>query len=351
MFHDNDPTRPVTQALLRPNRSHDYDDGLADLLDVIGTNYRYNELIAAHRARPTRKIVGTENRHDLASWLAARDTPAYAGEFIWSGIDYLGEAWFWPNVASSSGLLDRTARPRPDAYQVQSWWSAAPMVFAARRVAPTPRGPADPGYGPVQHRRMQVLFPDWNPRDASPHDETVEVYSNCAQVELLLNGKTLGTQNLAADLAPRTWHVPYAPGTLRAVGRNRGKVVATAELGTAGKPVRIQLTAERSRVSPDWDDVDYINAAIVDANGVVVPEAVNLVAFNVSGPGEIVAVDSANNASHEPFQARERHAFQGRCLAIIRATAPSGTITITATAPDLAAASVNVQALAVTSGP
>ena len=110
------------------------------------------------------------------------------------------------------------------------------MVYAARRVAPTPRGPADPGYGPIQRRRrMQVLFADWNPLNPAPHDETVEVYSNCEQVELVLNGQSLGAQARAADLAPRTWTVPYAPGTLEAVGRNRGEIVARYELHTAGQ--------------------------------------------------------------------------------------------------------------------
>ena len=345
VFHAEDPTRTVTQALLRPNRSHDYDDGLADLLDVIGTNYRYEELIAAHEAKPTRKIVGTENRHDLASWLAVRDTPADAGEFIWSGADYLGEAWFWPNVASGSGLLDRTDRPKPDGYAVQSWWSATPMVYAARRVAPTPRGPADPGYGPIQRRRMQVLFPDWNPANAAPHDETVEVYSNCEQVELTLNGRSLGAKPLAADLAPRIWTVPYAPGTLEAVGRNQGEVAARFELRTAGKPAALELTAHHAQLAPGWDRVDFITARVVDANGVVVPDADNPVAFAVTGPGAIAAVDSANNASHESFQGPQRRAYQGRCVAIVRATAAAGEITISATSAGLAPGSVTIDAV------
>jgi len=348
VFHAEDPTRPVTQALLRPNRSHDYDDGLADLLDVVGTNYRYEELIAAHAAKPTRKIVGTENRHDLASWLAVRDTPAYAGEFIWSGADYLGEAWFWPNVASGSGLIDRTNRPKPDGYAVQSWWSDQPMVYAARRVAPTPRGPTDPGYGPVQRRRMQFLFPDWNPKNPAPHDENVEVYSNCEQVELRLNGRSLGVQPRAADLAPRTWTVPYAPGTLEAIGRNQGEVVARCQLRTAGPPARLELTAHRAQLAPGWDDVDFVTAEVVDANGVVAPGADNPVTFAVAGPGTIAAVDSADNASHESFQGNARRAYQGRCVAIVRATAATGEITVSASAPGLAPGAVTIDAVAPT---
>ena len=91
-FHKYDPTRPVTQALFRPNASHDYDDGLADLLDVVGQNYREQEILAAHAQKPTRKIIGTENTHDRNQWIAMRDHPEYSGQFLWSGIDYLGEA-------------------------------------------------------------------------------------------------------------------------------------------------------------------------------------------------------------------------------------------------------------------
>src|SRR5439155_9937678 len=163
VFHANDPTRPVTQALFRPNVSHDYDNGLADMLDVVGQNYRENEILAAHQQKPTRKILGTENGHDRAIWLALRDNPPYAGQFLWTGIDYIGESPQWPTVSYNSGLLDRTGTPRPLAFQRQSWWSDKPMVYAARRVARTPALPTDPGYDPLQERRPQVLFSDWTP--------------------------------------------------------------------------------------------------------------------------------------------------------------------------------------------
>jgi len=111
-FHKYDPTRPVTQALFRPNVSHDYDDGLADLLDVVGQNYREQEILKAHADKPTRKIIGTENTHDRNQWVAMRDHPEYSGQFLWSGIDYLGEAHRWPSIGAGSGLLLTTALPR-----------------------------------------------------------------------------------------------------------------------------------------------------------------------------------------------------------------------------------------------
>src|SRR5215469_3669118 len=153
VFHANDPTRPVTQALFRPNVSHDYEDGLADMLDVVGQNYRENEILAAHEQKPSRKIIGTENQHGRQVWLALRDNPPYAGQFLWSGIDYLGESRFWPVVANPSGLLDRTGAIKPIGYQRQSWWSSEPMVHITRRVAPPPRPETDPGY--EAFRRVQ----------------------------------------------------------------------------------------------------------------------------------------------------------------------------------------------------
>ena len=129
---------PSRRRCSGPTTSHDYTDGLADLLDVVGTNYRDEELLAAQRAKPTRKIIGTEITHDRASWLAMRDHPAYAGQFIWTGIDYLGESRAWPVVVSSSGFLDINGTMRPLGHERQSWWSDVPMVCIARRVAAPP---------------------------------------------------------------------------------------------------------------------------------------------------------------------------------------------------------------------
>ncbi len=342
VFHAEDPTRPVTQALFRPNVSRDYDNGLADMLDVVGQNYREKEILAAYHQKPTRKILGTENTHTREQWLALRDNPPYAGQFLWTGIDYLGESPGWPMVAENFGLLDRTATPRPRAFQRLSWWGTTPVVYAARRVAHAPASPTDPGYGLDRH--PQVLFPDWTPRDLGPHEEDVEVYSNAEQVELFLNGRSLGSKARPSDDAPRNWKVPFEPGTLRAVGSNGGRVVATHELKTAGKPARVVLSADRTRLAHAWDDVVHVEATVVDANGVIVPSASDLITFRVNGPARVAAVDNGDNASHEPFQATQRRAYQGRCFAMLKATAPRGRATLTASAAGLAPASVTIEA-------
>src|SRR6202042_2146636 len=210
-FHANDPTRPVTQALFRPNVSHDYDNGLADLLDVVGQNYRENEILKAHADKPTRKIIGTENTHDRNQWVAMRGHPEYSGQFLWSGIDYLGESRTWPTFGSGSGLLLTTALPHGRAYERQSWWSTTPMVAMVRRVGMVRAAPVDPGYAnatsldqsaaaptaPVAAtsgrpaelppdpsvRFSEPLLADWTPKDLGPHTENVEVYTNAEEVE------------------------------------------------------------------------------------------------------------------------------------------------------------------------
>ena len=337
-FHANDPTRPVTQALFRPNVSHDYDDGLADLLDVVGQNYRENEILAAHVQKPTRKILGTENTHTRQVWLALRDNAAYAGQFIWAGIDYLGEAHAWPFTTSSQGILDRTGNFKPSSYERMSWWQDAPNVHIVRRVAAERRGPTDPGYEP-EARPVQTLFADWTPANSAPHTENVEVYSNCASVELSLNGKSLGSKSLPADASARVWRVDYEAGMLVAACQD-GKT--KDELRTAGPPAALKLTGNRIALSATYDDVAFVNATVVDAHGVPVPSAVNPITFEVTGPGSVAATDSADNTSHESFHSPTKHAYNGWCVAAVKATG-AGKIALKATSPGIAASTVSIE--------
>jgi beta-galactosidase len=342
VFHKEDPTRPVTQALFRPNASHDYQNGLADMLDVVGQNYREPELIAAHEQKPRRKVVGTENGKDLKAWSAVRDNAFYSGQFLWSGVDYLGEGRRWPRIGNPAGLLDTTDHPYPIAFQRQSWWSEKPMVYIARDEGNVPTGNIA---GEPQTRR--VLAGDWSPKDRSAHLENVEVFSNCDSVELILNGKSLGSQDKPLDESPRKWQVNFEPGELKAIARNGDAMAASQTLATASQPARVQLTAaETHDLRNAWDDVCYVEATVVDEHGTPVPTADDLVTFAISGPGAIAAVDNGDLTSHESFQADHRHAFHGRCVAIVRATASSGTITLAASAPGLTSGTATFEAKA-----
>ena len=342
-FHRDDPTRPVTQALFRPNVSHDYEDGLADLLDVVGQNYRPNEVLAAYAQKPTRKMIGTEDGHDRQTWLAVRDHPEFSGEFLWAGVDYLGESRHWPIIGDASGLYDRTDAPKPDGLEYQSWWSEAPVVHLARRVAATPVAPTDPGYEAEQYRPRQVVFSDWTSADRSAHAEQVEVYTNCAEVELLLNGQSLGRKPRNADASAIRWAVPFAPGSLQAVGRNGGEACAAETLRTAGAPARLVLTVERARLTAaSWDDVAYVRATVVDAAGTLVPTASSPLHFSVEGPAALLATDAADNADHSGFQLADRAAFHGVAVAIVGRAAAPGRVTVTVTSAGLAAGSASL---------
>jgi beta-galactosidase len=136
--------------------------------------------------------------------------------------------------------------------------------------------------------------------------------------------------------------VNFESGTIKAVGKNGGKVVAEFELKTAGKPAKIILSADKPKIANDWNDVVYVSATVVDENGVVVPSANDLVSFATTGSGVVAAVDSADNADHDPFQAKQRRAFQGRCFALIKANKATGQITVTASTPGLAGAKITI---------
>jgi beta-galactosidase len=335
--HRIDPTRPVTIAQMRPNVNNTYANGFADLMDVVGQNYRDNELLAAHRQKPERKIIGTESYKTRDTWLAMRDNPAYSGQFLWAGVDYMGEAGAWPNVVSPSGLLDRTNWPRGEALEREAWWSDKPVLHLARMVTM----PTRPGRPPVV-----MGYANWTPAGGADgaKPETVSAYSNCDEVELFLNGQSLGTKPKDPKDAPRQWQVPFAAGTLRAVAKNGGQVVASDELKTAAAPAKVVLKAERSTLKNDPEDVVYVRAFVTDADGTTNPNATHKLTFAVTGPGKLVATDNGDVKSHEPFRGAERSAFEGTCVAIVRATADAGQVTVTATADGLSAGTVTLQA-------
>ena len=337
LAHRLDPSRPVTIATMRLNVSEAFTNGFADMMDVIGQNYRDRELAAAQAQKPSRKIIGTENYKTRAAWLALRDNPAYSGQFLWAGVDYLGESGAWPNVVSPSGILDRTNFPKGDAFERQAWWTAQPTVHVAR-ILNIPTRPGRPN--------VDMGFANWTPVNTAPHTEDVVAYSNCDEVELFLNDRSLGSKSKDPGDTARTWSVAYAPGTVRAVAKNKGVVVATDEIRTAAAPSKIVLQAERTTLPNDWDNVAYVRAFVTDANGTVDPNATHKIVFALTGPGAIAAVDNGDIQSHEPFQGSERSAYRGTCIAILRATANSGAITLTATAEGLTAASVQLQAVA-----
>lgn len=328
LVHQIDPSRPVTMALFRPSASKVYTNGFAETMDIVGQNYREKELVDLHLAKPELKVIGTENAHDLAEWLILRDNPFMAGQFLWTGFDYLGEAK-WPEISYKNGLFDRTGVWKPLSYQRQSWWSDKPVVHIVRK---------DDNGG------VGNWVSNWTPVDFGTYDDaSVQVYSNCDEVEIFLNGKSLGAQPKPANDAPRSWDVTFEKGSLKAVAKNNGKIVATDEQITAGDPVRIILSVDHSKIVNDWNDVAFVTAKVVDANGIVCPNVDKLITFKVSETGKVIAVDNGNVSSHESYQGLERHTYNGQCIAIVRAKSTSGQIMITANSPELTSGSATIE--------
>lgn len=328
LVHLLDPSRPVTMALFRPANSKVYTNGFAEIMDLVGQNYRENELVALHEAKPNLKVIGTENTHVSVQYLALRDNPFMAGQFLWTGFDYLGEA-DWPQITNGQGLFDRVGNWKQQSLQRQSWWAEQPVVHIVRKEDNAGAG---------------TWVNNWTPTDFDTYDDAkVAVYSNCTDVELFLNEKSLGSKTKPADDSPRAWDVTFEKGTLKAIGKNNAKVVVSEEFKTAGKPAKVVLSVNKNYINNTWDDVAFVTAKVYDADGNFCPNADELIKFNISGAGFITAVDNGNIASHEMYKATQRHAYRGVCIALVKANQPLGKITVKATADGLVESSISLE--------
>ena len=221
----------------------------------------------------------------------------------------------WPARSSYFGIIDMAGFPKDVYYMYQSEWT---------------------------NKTVLHLLPHWN----WTAGQTIDVwayYNNADEVELFLNEKSLGTKKKAGDDLHVMWRTVFEPGTLKAISRSKGKTVATTEVKTAGAAAKIILTADRNKLTADGKDLSFITATIVDAEGILVPGAADLIQFKLKGDASIVGVDNGLQTSMEKFKADKHKAFNGLCLAVIQGTEKRGTITVTATAAGLAAGSVQIE--------
>ena len=378
VFHNEDPTRPVTVAC-----DHVYSEPLSEMarpeflaaLDIVGYNYvdRWRERAEKYysidrEAFPQRRVIGTESegmggiRGDYSSlfpqptlqsgprtwnrpganldteklWQFVGTHDYVAGDFMWTGIDYLGEAR-WPQKSSSAGVIDTCGFRKDGFYFYQSQWTDAPMLH---------------------------LFPHWNWKGMEGRFIPVTCYTNCDTVELFVNGRSAGVKGYRfprygmednyANYGPRArvlrttsdlhlaWDVPWEPGTLKAVGTKDGKIAATMEISTAGDPARLHIVADRAGLIADRSDVVHVAVEVWDAAGRLAPTADNLVTFAVQGEGRLIGVDNGDPRSHEGFKQSHRAAFNGLCLAIVQSTAKAGPIRISASSPSLSPDAVTI---------
>ena len=307
--------------------------GLGEMLDIDGYNYQENRYSADHKKYPKRFLYGSETSTSYAAWAATRDNAYVGGQFLWTGIDYLGESEGWPQRANGAGLLDLCGFKKPLGWFRQSLWSDKPMVYLCA-------APADENGAGGQERQRRVAE-SWNWPAGST--VTVSCYSNCPEVRLTLNGTVVGIKS-QADAAEGviTWSLPYAVGTLQAEGLREGKVVSTFTLQTAGPPSRLLLVPDTTSLSAGGQNICQIEFRVVDAQGVRVPDAALPVTFTLTGPATLLGVGNGDLSDDQSGKGSTHAAYQGRGLAILQAGSAPGPIIVTATAPGLPTATLTL---------
>ena len=328
-----DTSRPVTAAISAALISNE--TGFCDALDVVGYNYQEGRYECDHAKYPGRVLYGSENGMHWGQWEAVANNPYISAQFLWTGIDYLGEAGSWPTRSNGAGLLDLAGLPKPEYFYRQSIWSDEPMVFIGTRDVPQ----GEEATHLWSHKRAE---PVWKGETDKPI--RVICFSNCDSVELFLNGSSLGSKEMSdAQGHVLFWDIPYSDGTLKARGTVGGGVSASAALKTPGAPAQIRIDVDRANIKADGIDLAHIVAHIVDAQGSPVYDASHELTWTVDGPARLLGLESGDHTSHESYQSPSRRAYHGKVLGYVQSTEEGGTVTITVTAEGLEAASVEVR--------
>ncbi|MGN6181817.1 MAG: glycoside hydrolase family 2 TIM barrel-domain containing protein, partial [Mucilaginibacter sp.] len=360
IVHSLDKTRPLTTANSDPSIHNTIIKSGA--IDLVGYNYHEYDYAKFHDRYPGKKFIATETTSGLEmrgyyempsdsirvwpsskpygnpehtvsaydntrppwgsthemTWKVIKKYDFLSGLFIWTGFDYLGEPtpYSWPSRSSYFGIIDLAGFPKDVYYMYQSEWT---------------------------NKTVLHIFPYWNWKPGQLIDVWA-YYNHADEVELYLNGKSLGVKKKVGDDLHVMWRVPFEPGTLKAVSRKDGKVVLTREIHTAGAPAKIELVADRSNIKADGKDLSFVTVKILDKDGNVVPNADNKVDFKVKGVGFIAGVDNGDETNHDSFKADYRKAFHGLALAIIQSKGTAGEVTLTATSAGLSGATITVKA-------
>jgi beta-galactosidase len=326
----HDATRPITGA-----HYHDFSpNGAPRLMDVLGINYNFkrNGYAKIRERYPNKPFLATETLHErttrgiyandpatgwadsyglsILAWQEIASRPYFAGVYIWTGFDYRGEPnpYGWPAVNNNNGAFDMCGFPKDKAFYLKSCWTTEPMVH--------------------------LLPMNWNLQGREGEGIRVMAVSNAKEVELFLNGKSLGVKEVPKGGAAE-WQVPYATGTLSANAITDGKVVSACKVETTGKPAAIRMFPDRAELKADNCDALVVPISIHDSEGRVVPDAMNRVTFELVGEGRILGVHNGNPSDHDPDRADNRRAFNGYCMVLIQSGAKSGVIKLTATSPGL----------------
>ena len=356
-----DTTRPITSALTETFPEKNF-IAKAEALDILGFNYKDYDYAELPKRFPGKKFIATEtasaletrgvyefpsdsiriwppdykaqdtfsgnkdftsaaydnthaywgNTHER-SWLAVKNNQHIAGAFVWSGFDYLGEPMPYPKFPARSsyyGIIDLAGFPKDVYYMYQSEWTTRPVLH---------------------------IFPHWNWAQGQAVDIWA-YYNNADEVELFLNGRSVGIRKKNDTSLHVIWRIPFEAGTLKAVSRKDGKIVLTKEIKTAGKAHHIKLIVDKTTLKADRKDLSFVTVQILDKNGNIVPYADDLIEFTVTGNGLLAGTDNGYQADTLSLKSNKRKCWKGMALAIIQSTEKKGNITLTAISPGLLSA-------------
>lgn len=344
-----DPTRPVTQAICTfwDHRGKTWDDTAPAFaqMEVHGYNYQWQQYEPDHARFPERVMIGTESvpKEAFENWQMVEKHPYVIGDFVWTGMDYLGESgightWLegdtsaflppWPWYNANCGDISITGHKKPQMFYRDVLWRNSPLEMMV--------------HSPLPERKKELLsywgWPDewkcWNWEGHEGKNLLVSVYTRCEAVRLELNGEVIGTQEVSdSTRLTAQFEVPYQSGELTAIGITSGNEVARQVLKTTGKPFSVRVTPEKERLSLAGDDLAYFNVEVVDENGEVVPDASVPVELEITG-GRLQAVGNDNPQDMHSFQLPRVNSYRGQCQAIVRLEKP-GILTVTALAEGL----------------
>jgi len=350
-----DSSRLITEALAVPLLSDTERELARRSLDVAGYNYGQDTYEKDHKNYPRVVIMGTEqfarDMHD--GWRKAEAFPWVLGEFIWSGMDYLGEVgsgsselrmigheppevpnvlslWDYPAYLSGTGEIDINGKRKPQGLYRDVLWGRSALELLVQR--PLPSGT----YERVSDWGWHDELESWTWPETAGRPVTVRAYTSGDLVELVLNGRKIAEKHVTAqDKLKAEFEVPYAPGTLVAIAYKNGAEVGRKTLETAGAPAKLRLRAERPRIDASANDLGYVTVEVCDARGRKVPDALVPITFSVTGAARLRATGSANPRGLKSFRSPECTTFHGEALAIVQPDTRRGACVIRASAPGL----------------
>jgi len=356
-----DTTRPVTSAIVEAGKDWAALDSLMAAHDVGGYNYHLWNAPSDHQRVPSRVIVQTESypKDAFPNWKLVQNNNYVIGDFVWTAVDYLGESgigrWYYsgdvpgehwehdlfPWHGAYCGDIDITGWRKPISHYRSMLYNNTEKLYMAVR---------EPAPNPLEIKTTWwAVWPTWESWTWPAYegkDINVEVYSKYPTVRLYLNNKLIGEKPTTDEQEFKaTFTVPYSPGQLKAVGLENGKEMESTILQTSGDAAKIQLTADRKEIAANGQDLCYVNIDMTDKDGVLQPNAANLLHFTIEGPGTIAGVANADMKDTDPYEGNMRKAWHGRALVVIKSTHDAGDIKLTVSSSGLPATSLNIKAL------